>query len=83
MSKRYKVKTAAVFNGQPVGSTIELDESLAKHYEALKYVEIIEEVKPQAKKATSVPKKPAGRTSTRTTRTKATTEKATEDKAEK
>jgi len=52
MTKIYKVKTAAVFNGQPVGSTIELDESTAKKYEAMKYLEIIEEVKPK-KKTTS------------------------------
>lgn len=45
MSKKFKVKTAAVFNGQPVGSTIELDGKTAKKYEALKYLEIIEEVK--------------------------------------
>lgn len=45
MATKYKVKTAAVFNGQPVGSTIELDGKTAKKYEALKYLEIIEEVK--------------------------------------
>jgi len=45
METKYKVKTAAVFNGQPVGSTIELDGKTAKKYEALKYLEIIEEVK--------------------------------------
>lgn len=49
MSKKYRVKTQAVFNGQPVGSFVELDEVTAKKYEALKYLEIIEEVK-QAKK---------------------------------
>ena len=43
--KKYKVKTKAIFNGQPVGSIIELDEVTAKKYEALKYLEIIEEVK--------------------------------------
>jgi len=62
MSKKYKVKTAAVFNGQPVGSIIELDEATAKKYEALKYLEIIEEVKQtkQAKpKTKSKPKKTA------------------------
>ena len=55
MTKKYKVKTAAVFNGQPVGSIIELDEHVAKKYEGLKYLEIIEEVKPkktQKKKST-------------------------------
>lgn len=45
METKYKVKTKAVFNGQPVGSTIELDGKTAKKYEALKYLEIIEEVK--------------------------------------
>ena len=62
MRTKYKVKTKAVFNGQPVGSTIELDGKTAKKYEALKYLEIIEEVKAepkQTKKATSAPKKPA------------------------
>ena len=62
MAKKFKVKTAAVFNGQPPGSTIELDEAIAKKYEAMKYLEIISEVKPKskpAKKAKSAPKKPA------------------------
>jgi len=45
MATKYKVKTKAVFNGRPVGSTIELDGKTAKKYEALKYLEIIEEVK--------------------------------------
>jgi len=45
METKYKVKTKAVFNGQPVGSTIELDGKTAKKYEALKYLEITEEVK--------------------------------------
>jgi len=58
MRTKYKVKTKAVFNGQPVGSIIELDEKTAKRYETLKYLEIIEEVKPKAKKE-SAPKKPA------------------------
>lgn len=55
MAKKYKVKTAAVFNGQPVGSIIELDEATAKKYEALKYLEIVEEVK-QAKQTKPKPK---------------------------
>ena len=59
MATKYKVKTAAVFNGQPVGSTIEMDEKSAKKYEALKYLEIIEEVKAEPKT-----KKPA-KTSTK------------------
>lgn len=58
MSKKFKVKTAAVFNGQPVGSIIELDEVTAKKYEALKYLEIIEEVKQTKPKGT---KKPAAK----------------------
>ena len=60
MAKKYKVKTAAVFNGQPAGSIIELDESAAKKFEAMKYVKIIEEIKPKPKadeKGKSAPKK--------------------------
>lgn len=49
MATKYKVKTAAVFNGQPAGSTIEMDESAAKKFEAMKYVKIIEEIKEQPK----------------------------------
>ena len=49
MATKFKVKTAAVFNGQPVGSIIELDEKVARKYEALKYLEIIEEIKPKSK----------------------------------
>lgn len=75
METKYKVKTAAIFDGQPAGSTIELDESLAKHYEALKYVEIIEEVKAPVKKSTSATKKPASkRTSTKSKKTEAKSE---------
>ena len=61
MATKYKVKTKAVFNGQPVGSTIELDEVTAKKYESLKYLEIIEEIKakPKPVKKASAPKKPA------------------------
>jgi len=62
MAKKLKVRTKAVFNGQPVGSTIELDGKTAKKYESLKYLEIIEEIKAKpkpAKKAKSAPKKPA------------------------
>lgn len=66
MSKKYKVKTAAVFNGQPAGSIIELDESAAKKFEAMKYVKIIEEIKEQPKpkadeKGKSAPKKSASK----------------------
>ena len=57
MATKYKVKTKAVFNGQPVGSTIELDEKVARKYEALKYLEIIEEVKQNSKPKKSTSKK--------------------------
>jgi len=57
MATKYKVKTKAVFNGQPVGSIIELDEVTANKYEALKYLEIIEEVKPKAKPKRKAPAK--------------------------
>ena len=62
MSKKYKVKTAAVFNGQPVGSIIELDEKIARKYEALKYLEIIEEVKQKSKPKKSTSKKSSSAT---------------------
>ena len=75
MSKKFKVKTKAVFNGQPVGSTIELDEKTARKYESMKYIEIIEEVKAKAKKSTSATKKPASkRTSTKSKKTEAKSE---------
>jgi hypothetical protein len=63
MRTKYKVKTKAVFNGQPVGSIIELDEVTAKKYEALKYLEITEEIKakPAPVKKESAPKKPAAK----------------------
>jgi len=60
MARKYKVKTKAVFNGQPPGSTIEVDEDFARKYEALKYLEIIGEIKPKPKadeKGKSAPKK--------------------------
>jgi len=58
---KVRVKTKAVFNGQPVGSIVELDEKTAKKYAALKYLEIIEELKKPkpAKKVSSAPKKTA------------------------
>ena len=62
METKYKVKTAAVFDGQPVGSTIELDEKVARKYEALKYLEIIEEVKPKSKPKKSTSKKSSSAT---------------------
>lgn len=83
MATKFKVKTAAIFDGQPAGSTIELDESLAKYYEALKYVEIIEEVKAPVKKSTSATKKPASKRTTSKSATKSKkTEAKSEDKAE-
>ena len=62
MRTKYKVKTKAVFNGQPVGSIIELDEKVARKYEALKYLEIIEEVKPKSKPKKSTSKKSSSAT---------------------
>lgn len=58
MTKKFKVKTVgAIFNNQPLGSTIELSEQLAKKYSGLGYVEIISEVKPKATpKAKAKPK---------------------------
>ena len=58
---KVRVKTKAVFDRQPVGSTIELDEKTAKKYAALKYLEIIEELKKSkpSKKVSSAPKKTA------------------------
>lgn len=46
-----KVKSkGAIFNGQPIGSTIEMTEAEAVHYESIGYVErIAEESKPVAK----------------------------------
>ena len=55
--KKYRVKTKAIFNGQPVGSIIELDGVTAKKYEALKYLEIIEEIKAKSKPKKSTSKK--------------------------
>lgn len=62
---KYKVKTKAVINRQSVGSTIELDEATAKRLAKMKYVDIIEEVKPPVKKA-SAPKKPKAKASKKT-----------------
>lgn len=57
-----KVKTVgAIINGQPIGSTIEMTEAEAKHYEKLGYVEIIEEAKPGPVKKESAPKKPVNK----------------------
>ena len=60
MSKKYKVETVgAIVDGKPLGSTIELSEKTSKRLESIGYVRIIGEVKSQAKKASSAPKKPA------------------------
>lgn len=60
MAKKIKVKTKAVFNGQPIGSTMEVDEGFARKYEAMKYLDIIGEVEqPKPVKKESAPKKPA------------------------
>jgi len=75
MATKYKVKTKAVFNGQPVGSTVELDGKTAKKYEALKYLEIIEEIKakPKTAKKATAPKKQAKESSVKKTASKKTT----------
>lgn len=70
---KYKVKTKAVINRQPVGSTIELDETSAKRLAKMKYVEIIEEVKTPPVKKASAPKKPAKKASTKKSETKTET----------
>ena len=75
MAKKFKVKTRAVINRQPVGSTIELNEDMAKRLAKIRYVEIIEEIKAPAKKE-SAPKKPAAKKST-------SKKKSAETKAEK
>lgn len=66
-----KVKTTAVVNRNPVGSTIELPKATAEKLSAKGYVIIIGEIKP-AKKV-SAPKKPAK---------KAPVKKKTESKTE-
>jgi hypothetical protein len=51
-----KVKTVgAIFNGQPIGSTVELSKAEAEHYAKLGYVEVLPEEK-AAKKSESAPK---------------------------
>ena len=53
MTKKFKVKTTAVIDRRPVGSTIELGEATAKALAKKGYVTIIGEVtKPKAKKTT-------------------------------
>ncbi|GGP13556.1 MULTISPECIES: hypothetical protein [Oceanobacillus] len=70
MAKVYRVKTKAVFNGEPVGTTLEMDETLASKYEALKYLEIIEEVKPKRKPAQKKPAQAKGKQVEATTEAK-------------
>ena len=51
-----KVKTiGAIFNGQPIGSTVELTKAEAEHYASLGYVEILAQAK-AATKTESAPK---------------------------
>lgn len=53
----------AVFNGQPIGSTVELSKVEAEHYASLGYVEILAQAK-AATKSESAPKavKPVAKT---------------------
>lgn len=63
-----KVKSVGVvINGQPAGSTVEMTEAEAKHYEALGYIERIAQPTPVKKE--SAPKKPATRARAKTTTT--------------
>lgn len=48
---KYKVKTTAVIDRNPVGSTIELPKNTAEYLFQKGYVDIIEEVKPKPKSA--------------------------------
>ncbi|MHC8516778.1 hypothetical protein [Sporosarcina sp. ITBMC105] len=65
MSRKYNVKTTAVINGHAVGSTITLDADTAERLAAIKYVELLDEVKPEKpaakadEKGKSAPKKSA------------------------
>jgi len=63
MTNKFRVKTAAVIDNNPVGSIIELPKKTAESLAAKKYVEIIEEIK-SAKKE-SAPKKQAKKSSTK------------------
>ena len=68
MAKKVRVVTKAVFNGQPVGSTLEFDEDFAKKYEAKKYLTIVGAVE----KVESATKKPAAKTAAKSKSTKKT-----------
>lgn len=48
---KYKVKTTAIIDRNPVGSTIELPKKTAEHLFQKGYVDIIEEVRPKPKSA--------------------------------
>lgn len=61
MTKKYEVKTASVINRNPVGSIIELPKEEAERFEAMRYVEIIGEVKPEPKAKKSSDKKPVAK----------------------
>lgn len=66
------VKTVgAIFNGQPIGSTVELTQAEAEHYANLGYVEILTQAK-AATKSESAPKadKPAPKTAAPRKKTK-------------
>jgi len=78
---KYKVKTAAVIDNNPVGSTIELPKATAENLFAKGYVDIIEEVKPKVKPKR---KAPAKKKATKATANKKTaTKKKAETKAKK
>ena len=56
---KYKVKTTAVIDRNPVGSTIELPKKTAESLFQKGYVDIIEEIKPKAKPKAKAKKAPA------------------------
>jgi hypothetical protein len=53
--------TGAVVNGQPDGSTLEIDERSAAHLASIGYVEILPASKAVGEKGESAPKKPSAR----------------------
>lgn len=68
---KYKVKTKAVIDRNPVGSTIELPKATAESLFAKGYVDIIEEVKPKAKPKRKAPAKKTTKTTKKKAETKA------------
>jgi len=69
--RKYNVRTTAVIDGHAVGSTITLDAETAERLAGLKYVEILDEVKPEAKadeKGKSAPKKSAAKPKAKSTK---------------